>query len=287
MSPETRKVRPAAVAGAFYPAEAGDLRRELDRCFVDDRGPGEPPPRKRGPERRLRAAIVPHAGYTYSGPIAAHVFFALASDRPPATVLILGVNHRGRGAPAALSAREWETPLGPVPTDPDLLHALDRPPLCVDETAHAPEHSIEVELPFVQYTHPHPRFVALSVSFGRFEFLEEVAEVVRGAIRGRDVLLLASTDLSHYLPAAEAARQDRMCLDPILARNAEGLYDTVVRQEISMCGIAPTTTLLAALEGESLSARLLKYGHSGEAEPMRDVVGYASVALESADPLEG
>jgi MEMO1 family protein len=228
---------------------------------------------------------VPHAGYRYSGPIAAHAYAAISTERPPSTVLVLGVNHTARGAPAALSARGWLTPLGRVPVDRELVHALDHRPIEVDETAHAREHSIEVELPFLQYVLPFPRFAAVSVSMGPVGFLADVAAVVRKALQGRDVLVVASTDFSHYVPAETARKLDRLAIDQILRRDPHGLYSTVMEHGISMCGIAPTTVLLFATQDEPLTARLLRWGHSGEAEPMNDVVGYAAIALDSAVPL--
>lgn len=277
--------RPPAVAGQFYEGDGADLARQIERCFQSRRGPGQLPARHRSAERRIRAAIVPHAGYAYSGPIAARAFYELASDRSPGTVLILGVDHHGAGRPFATSDRDWETPLGPVPSDHGLVRALARPPVEIDERAHLPEHSIEVELPFLQYVEPTPRFAPLLVRFGPFDSLERVARVVREAIAGRDVLLIASTDFSHYVPPETARRLDRLAIDQILARDGRGLYRTVVEHDISMCGIAPTTVLLEALAGEELTARLLAWGHSGEDEPMREVVGYASILLESPRPL--
>jgi AmmeMemoRadiSam system protein B len=283
---ERREPRAPVVAGAFYPRDATALHAELQRCFRDPRGPGRLPDPQRRPERRIRALVAPHAGYAYSGPIAALAFGAIAEERPPTSVLVLGVNHHGLGAPAALSSVEWETPLGPVPSDPDLARALAHGPIERDERAHAQEHSIEVELPFLQYVLPHPRVVELSVSFGTLGFLAEVGAVVGRAVAGRDVLLVASTDFSHYLPAEEARRLDRLAIEAILDRSAEALYRTVVENDISMCGIAPTTVLLAALEAEPLGARLLRWGHSGEAERMDRVVGYAALTLESESALE-
>jgi len=277
--------RRPAVAGQFYPADGAALTQLIEESFVDPRGPGHLPVRHRSVDRKIRAAVVPHAGYVFSGPIAAHAFAALAGERPPATVLLLGVNHTGRGAPAALSRRDWITPLGRVPVDRELVHALDHRPIEVDEAAHTHEHSIEVELPYLQYVLPFPRFAALTVSMGPVGFLADVAAVVARAVQGRDVLLVASTDFSHYVPAETARRLDHKALDQILHRNPNGLYDTVVDQNISMCGIAPTTVLLFATQEEPLEARLLRWGHSGEAEPMNEVVGYASVLLESKLPL--
>jgi MEMO1 family protein len=277
--------RRPAVAGQFYPADGAALTRTVEDSFLDSRGPGHLPVRHRSTDRRIRALVVPHAGYRYSGPIAAHAYGAVSAERPAATVLILGVNHTARGAPAALSARDWVTPLGRVPVDRDLVRSLDHRPIEIDETAHAREHSIEVELPFLQYVLPFPRFAAVSLSMGPVGFLADVAAVVRKALEGRDVLVVASTDFSHYVPAETAQQLDRLALNQILTRDPNGLYATVLENEISMCGIAPTTALLFATQDEPLTARLLRWGHSGESEPMNDVVGYASLVLESAVPL--
>ncbi len=282
--------RVPAVAGQFYAADGAELARQVEACFLDRRGPGELPLRHRSPGRSLRAAVVPHAGYPYSGPIAAHAYARIATEAVPGTVLVLGVDHYGLGTGPALSDRNWETPLGPTAVDHELVRALTRAPITVQEAAHAREHSIEVQLPFLEYALPRPRFVALQVPFAPYDELVRAAEAVRRAIEGRDVLLLASTDLSHYVPVATADRLDHLAIEAILARDARRLYDTVLAEDISMCGIAPTTVLLAALAEESLSARLLRWGHSGEDQPMREVVGYASIALETgvagASPLK-
>jgi hypothetical protein len=279
----TTGLRPPAVAGQFYAADGKELALQIEECFRDRRGPGELPPPHRSAHRSLEAAVVPHAGYPYSGPIAAHVYARIAAEKAPGTVLLLGVDHHGMSRGAALSDQSWLTPLGPTEVDHDLVRALRHGPIEVDEAAHAQEHSIEVQLPFLEYVLPKPRFVALEVAFGPFTFLEEVARVVRDAVRDRDVLLVASTDFSHYVPVRTADRLDHLAIGAILERDPRKLYDTVVENDISMCGIAPTTVLLAATRDRPLSARLLRWGHSGESTPMRDVVGYAALALERTE----
>ncbi len=273
-------VRQPAVQGQFYAGDAAALRREVDACFTDPRGPGSLPKEPRHGPRSIVAAIVPHAGFPYSGPIAAHAYAAIARQPAPSSVVILGVDHHGVGGLASLSARPWRTPLGDVPIDRELLRALDRPPLAVDEAAHVLEHSIEVQLPFLQRVLPGVAFVPIQVHYASFEALSRVADVVREAIEGRDTLLLASTDFTHYEPAAVAEALDRKALAPILRMDARGLYDVVAREGLSMCGIAPTTVLLAALRDRNLSVRLLRWGHSGEAAPMDEVVGYAALTVE-------
>ena len=276
--------RPPAVAGQFYPSDGRELARQIEACFTDPRGPGKLPPHRRSSRRKVVAAVVPHAGYIYSGAIAAHVYARVAAERPPRSVLVLGVDHHGAGRGAALSSRAWLTPLGPTAIDAELVRALTRGPVEVDEAAQAREHSIEVQLPFLEYVLPKPKFVPLQVRFGPYRFLQQVAEVVREATADGDVLLLASTDFSHYVPAEEARRYDRMAIDAILARDPARLYDVVERERISMCGIAPTTVLLSALAGRPLVPTLLRWGHSGEVEPMTEVVGYAALVLEEPDP---
>jgi MEMO1 family protein len=276
--------RPPAVAGQFYPADGKELAALVEGCFTDPRGPGALPSRRRSAERHVVAAVVPHAGLVYSGAIAAHAYSRVAAERPARTTLVLGVDHQGVGRGASLSARPWLTPLGPTPVDEEMVRRLARPPIEVDEPAHEEEHSIEVQLPFLEYVLPRPLFTALGVGFGPYAYLAEVAEVVRRAVEGRDVLLLASSDFSHYVSPAEAQRQDRKAIDAILALDARRLYDVVVRDRISMCGIAPTTVLLAALAGRPLRATLLRWGHSGEVAPMPNVVGYAAIVLEDAAP---
>jgi len=272
--------RSPVVAGTFYPGGARELREQLDACFLDPRGPGRLPGPARRSARSVRAAIVPHAGYLFSGPIAARSYAEIADDPAPSSVLVLGVDHHGGGGPA-LSDIAWSTPLGDVEVDHRLVERLARPPVRVHEHAHDREHSIEVQLPFLQRILPGARFVALQVEFGPFEHLEEIGHVVREAVRGRDVVLLASTDFSHYVPAEEAERKDRHAIAPILARDPRRLYDVVVGEEISMCGIAPTTVMLCALEEERLEAELVRWGHSGEAAPMDEVVGYAAMVLRT------
>jgi MEMO1 family protein len=276
-------LRSPAVAGQFYESDGQRLAKRIERCFLDPRGPGHLPPHHRSRPRRLRAAIVPHAGYVYSGPIAAHVYAAIAAEEPPTTVLILGVDHQGGPDRAATSHVDWLTPLGPVEIDNDVVGQLAKPPIAINEEAQSLEYSIEVQLPFLQYVLPHPRFVPLMVRFGSYDSLHEIAMAVRAVVVARpDILLLASTDFSHFVPAPEADRLDHLAIAEILRSDPKRLYSTVARHDISMCGIAPTTVLLDALQGEALTPSLLRWGHSGETSPMPEVVGYAAITLTQA-----
>lgn len=229
------------------------------------------------------AGVVPHAGYGYSGPVAAHFFRQLARAPAPATVLVLGVDHHGASGMPTVTDQDWKTPLGEVSTDLALLRKLCDGPVDLDPLAQRQEHSIEVEVPFLQtvYEGEPFRFVGLQVPFTDFSLLENLGRHVRRCVLGRDVLLLASTDFSHYLPRKLAREKDDRALEPLLALKAKALYDRVVREDISMCGIAPTVTLLAALEGSSVVSELLARGDSADAEPMDQVVGYASISIRA------
>jgi MEMO1 family protein len=282
MSPLPRR---PVVAGHFYAGDGAALAHQIEACFLSERGPGELPPRQRSGERRIRAVVVPHAAYEFSGAIAALAYHAVAAERAPESVLVLGADHQGFAGAPALSGVPWQTPLGPTPIAEELLAALRHPPLEVDEAAHSAEHSIEVQLPFLEYVLPHPRFVPLEVPFVGLAALERTAAVVRAAIHGRDTLVVASTDFSHYVPARVAEELDRHAIDAILARDGRRLFETVTAEGITMCGLAPAVVLLAALAGEPLGARLLRWGHSGEVGRMRDVVGYASLVLEASTAL--
>jgi AmmeMemoRadiSam system protein B len=214
--------------------------------------------------------------------MAARAYDAAAGETPPRELLVLGVDHHGAGEPFALSTLPWRTPLGVVPVAEELLERLDLDPICRDDSAHTQEHSIEVQLPFLQVVLPGVPMAALSIRFGPFSRLRETARRIAAAVEGRDVLLIASTDFSHYVAPGTARRLDSLAIAQIVAREAEGLYRTVLQHEISMCGVAPTTVLLEALREEPLTVRSLGWSHSGEVEPMAQVVGYSSAVLEAA-----
>jgi hypothetical protein len=231
--------------------------------------------------------MAPHAGYVYSGPCAAHLFSCV--DKSASLAIVVGVNHRARGARAALSPAEfWETPLGRVPIDREagkvLLGEVDF--LTADERAHREEHSIEVQLPLLQTVLEQFSFLPISLAHVSEAECRRLGEALarlylaRTAAGGK-VLLVASSDLNHYLSPAETERLDGLALERIIALDPHGLLDTVAENRITMCGAAPTAVaLFAAAALGANKPRLLKHCHSGEAKPMREVVGYASVAIE-------
>jgi AmmeMemoRadiSam system protein B len=278
------RIRPTAVAGSFYPAEAEELSRLLDECF--DSSPSGPQGRKTA-SPTLIGALVPHAGYVYSGPCAAHLYACL--DNSIKRVILLGVNHHARGHRAALSPADfWQTPLGWVKVDQELNHRLQVKArfLKQDEAAHTEEHSIEVQLPFLQRVLGEFSLAPLCLAHISVEECAEIGAAIADIVRedthlGTRTVVLASSDLSHYLSPKETAELDGMALAEVLALNPRALIDVAERQNITMCGLLPTAVLLFAANGLGVKqASLLKHCHSGDAAPMRKVVGYASVAFE-------
>lgn len=266
--------RKAAVSGQFYPADPGELRALIEQCL----GAG-----KKAKRSKALGVVAPHAGYIYSGHVAGA---ALAQVEIPATVLILGVNHRGVGAPYSIQAEgSWETPLGEVPIDTGLASALQKesPLLVADPAAQQFEHSLEVEVPFVQVLNPGVRIVPICIGGMAKEELQSLGESVAAALQNwkEPVLIVASTDFSHYIAAAQAKVQDRFALEAIESLDGARLLDEVWRREISMCGFAPTASALFALKKlGATQARLIRYATSGDVTGEYDsVVAYASFII--------
>ncbi len=278
------RIRPPAVAGSFYPAEPEELKKILHDCFnsspLGPRG-------ARAPSPSLLGGMVPHAGFIYSGPCAAHFYSCLEGDA--ASVLLLGVNHHARGARAALSVVDfWETPMGRVGVDRNMGELLrgEVDFLENDERPHLHEHSIEVQLPFLQTVLKAFTFFPLCLSHLSDEECRRLGNAIARLYEsqrnsGKKTLVIASSDLSHYLSPKQTERLDRLALEKILALDPAGLLKTVEEEEISMCGVIPTAVFLFAARAlGARGARLLKHCHSGDVIPMREVVGYASVAVE-------
>ena len=264
--------RAPAVAGRFYPARPAELRRELENYLQPVT-----------PREKAIGCVVPHAGIMYSGHVAGAVYSRL---EPAPTYIILCPNHTGYGSPLAiLSEGEWETPFGDVPIEAGLASELKKayPRLEEDADAHRFEHSLEVQLPFLQFLQADFRFVPIALGVGRYEPLEElgraIAEVIRSA-RKRP-LIIASSDLNHYESDSVNRRKDHLAIDRILALDPRGLYDTVHREDISMCGFGPTVAMLTAARALGASqAELVRYANSGDITGDRSqVVGYAGILI--------
>lgn len=265
--------RKPAVAGYFYPGREDALNSVLDKLVDSER-----------PKKKAIGVIVPHAGFEYSGPVAGAVF---SSVQLPKIFVILGPNHRQvRSRIAIVKEGAWQTPLGEVPIDSGLANALAARSDLINEDidAHEHEHSLEVQLPFIQYFRKDFSIVPISISYQTsFEELEELGHIISEAIqsRGETVLIVASTDMSHYVSQREAEAKDRLAIEEIKRLNAQGLYDVVSREHISMCGYQPTTsTIVASRDLGAAQAELVKYQTSGEVtRNFNEVVGYAGFRI--------
>jgi hypothetical protein len=266
--------RTPAVAGQFYPANQDALA-----AMVAELMPELPPAQKKAG----LAVIVPHAGYIYSGKVAGQTF---ARVEIPEDVIILGPNHHGRGAPLALMRDgAWEMPMGRVAMNPVLAELILEwaPAVVADEEAHRFEHSLEVQVPFLQARQPALKIAPLVVSRLSFPECQATGQGLARAIKefGRPVLLVASTDMTHYESRRSATVKDQLALARITALDPQGLYETVVGRGITMCGIMPTTIVLAAaLVAGAAKAELIRYSDSGETSgDLEQVVGYAGLIV--------
>ena len=271
-------IRPPAVAGRFYPADAQELQSEV-RTFTQSSEPTAVQPVK----VRALGCIVPHAGYVYSGAVAGAVYRSLEL---PSRYVILCPNHTGRGEPLAIMSQgSWQTPLGMVAIDTELAEALKTrfPLLAEDEVAHRFEHALEVQLPFLQVLHPEFRFVPIAVGTGQFEVLSALGISLAAAIRELSdaVLVVTSSDMNHYESDSITRVKDRRAIDQILALKPRGLYEVIREAKISMCGYGPAVAMLTAtLKLGATKAELIRYATSGDVSGDRQmVVGYAGIAI--------
>ena len=279
------KLRRAQVAGSFYSGTKAALTSEIQECFTHRLGPGRLPILAKVGERRLVGLVCPHAGYTYSGPVAARSYFELASDGKPSAIVIIGPNHTGEGSGVSMMPEGvWETPLGKVEVDARVADAISGESgiIDLDERAHLYEHSIEVQLPFLQYVLQTTfEFVPICMMMQDQETSTEVGRAVGRALEGKDALVIASSDMTHYESAEAAKRKDRLAIDAILALDDARLQETVESHRITMCGHGPVASAIAASKIlGAKGARLLGYSTSGDITgDHSSVVGYLSVAV--------
>ncbi|MFQ5719454.1 MAG: AmmeMemoRadiSam system protein B [Acidobacteriota bacterium] len=266
--------RSPAVAGSFYPAEPESLRQTVEECLSG--APGGAP----GPALAL---LVPHAGYVYSGRTAGRTYSSSAiADR----VLMLGPNHTGRGRPAAIwPGGTWRTPLGSVPVDERAVRRLleGTELLKADIAAHRQEHSLEVQVPFLQHLNADVEIVPVCLADVGVAALVELGGKIAGALDDLPgtTLIVISSDMTHYAPREVARRQDRLALDRIESLDAPGLYEVVRSARISMCGVVPAVVgITAAVRLGASTARLIDYTCSGDVTgDDADVVSYAGLSI--------
>jgi AmmeMemoRadiSam system protein B len=274
------KVRRPAVSGMFYAGTARDLKEQIEWCYKHELGPGAIPRVNSEGRREIAAIVVPHAGYYYSGPVAAHAYKDLADDGIFDTAVILGPNHTGYGYPVSLWAGDdWSTPLGEVEIDKKLAQRLLGGVIRADETAHIHEHSIEVQLPWLQYIYKQLRIVPITMMAQDLE----TARAVGAAISQADdnSVIIASSDFSHYEPQSVAVEKDSSVIEAIVALDEEELYKRCERLNCTMCGYGPVAAaIVAAKEMKARKASLLKYATSGDTSgDFSRVVGYGSIVI--------
>lgn len=274
-------IREPFVAGTFYAGSRQALERQVDECFLHPEGPGVCPAKTPG---RTVAMVLPHAGLMYSGPVAAHGYAQLKQEAPYEAAVLLGPDHRARGNGFSLYAEgAFRTPLGDVPIAEELAQIIGSlPGVHIDPGAHEHEHSLEVHLPFLQTIYdPPPAIVPLIFYPQKKQDCVTLGEGLAGALAGRNVLVIASSDCSHYVPMHEARHRDLKALDYVLRLNEDGFHDHITLGDVGFCGYGPITAAIAYAKRRGASeATLMKYLTSGEmGGGTREVVGYAAVRL--------
>jgi len=280
------KVRKPAVANGFYAGTKAELSEQIRECFTGPLGPGSvPKPVEDGP-RKILGIVSPHAGYIYSGPVAAHGYSRLASDGLPGTFIIIGPNHTGYGSGVSIMTEgSWETPLGQLPIDSTLAKKIQKAASIIDinEEAHAFEHSIEVQLPFIQFLYGNrAKFVPICMMMQDLQTSREIAKAIVEQSKEGDIFIVASSDFTHYEPHEIANRKDKTAIDAITRLDDVALNELGETSKVTMCGYGPITVLMAAgkLLG-GVKAELLTHKTSGDATGDKSaVVGYTSLVLQ-------
>jgi AmmeMemoRadiSam system protein B len=287
-------MRRPAVAGQFYPARKKDLVEIVETSYVDVLGPGKSPPKKVGKSSgKIKGMVVPHAGLVFSGPCAAHTYLALAKNGFPETLIIIGPNHSGIGSSVALTTEDWEMPFGSVKIDKALAKKMTKGVVRNDPMSHSYEHSVEVQLPFLQRLRKDMKFVPIVMGQQDYSTSKELGNIMAEAIKGKDVLVIAASDFSHVgmnfsipipkgMDAGQYAKQlDEMAIEKILEMDPKGLIKTVKENRITMCGYGTVAaTIIAAKSMGAKKARLLKYYSSHDVMPGYSAVGYGAIVFE-------
>jgi AmmeMemoRadiSam system protein B len=274
------------VAGAFYEGNAEALKTQIKECFLHKFGPRKIPKVNETGSRRIIGLICPHAGYEYSGPVAANAYYELALDGKPDTVVILGPNHRGYGSPlAAANEGFWRTPLGEVEIDGETANKIvhESRIVDIDDFAHLEEHSIEVQLPFLQYLYGSEfKFVPICFQMQDLSSAVEVGKALVEVLANKNAVVIASSDMTHYEPQGNAAAKDMAALKAVEAMDEKRFYAIIEKQNVTACGYGPIAALITAAKGlGAKEAKLLCYKTSGDTTgDYSSVVGYAAVSFK-------
>jgi hypothetical protein len=283
-------VRNPAVAGMFYPSEPNELIELIEYCYLHKLGP-KSLPTTNGKYKHAVGYVCPHAGYIYSGPVAAHSYYSLSKKvSGNITVIIIGPNHTGLGSGISTMKGIWRTPLGDMTTDDEFIDLLwkECDIMDLDETAHIREHSIEVQLPFLQHIRllsgVNFKIVPICMMMQDYESSMEVGYFISKIIKklDRNAIIIASSDFTHYEPQEVASKKDALVIKDILNLNEKELYADVVNYNITMCGYGPViATIKAMKELGAKNSKLLSYSTSGDITgDYSSVVGYGSLIIE-------
>jgi AmmeMemoRadiSam system protein B len=276
-------VRYPSHAGTFYADSDKALRKQIEDCFLHRFGPGKLPKLKEN-DRQLISIISPHAGYIFSGPVAANGYYYAASDGKPNSIIILGPNHTGYGSGISIVTDQiWRLPFGDIEVDTKLAKEIQDSSsyIDIDDQAHRFEHSVEVQLPFLQYIFGTFKFVPICMMMQDLKVCRDLGDAIAKATYDKNVLIIASTDLSHYEPQEIAVKKDQLLIDTMLNLDEEALQTVVELKNISMCGYGPATVaMIVAKKLGATKAKLLSYHTSGDIiNNGRSVVGYASLSI--------
>ena len=280
--------RRTAVAGQFYPGNPEQLRDKLMSCYHHPLGPGSLPETAGGPVQGVVGFVVPHAGYDYSGPVAAHVFHRVGRLGRPDVAVLMGPNHHGLGRALALSPwLWWGTPLGDLSVDSALGESLKArvAGLEPDVKPHQKEHSVEVQPPFLLHIYGTSLpILPIAMADHSLATARVLGEALAQALEGTSAVVLASSDLNHYRPEQEIRQEDGYALEALRAMDEEGLARVAHERNLNMCGLGPMLATMVACRSLGVtSAPLLAYWTSGDTcGDRRRVVGYAAVEMSAA-----
>lgn len=275
------QVRTPAVAGMFYPSEKNKLTKLIEDCFLHKFGPGKKPPKKL--ESKIFGVICPHAGFVYSGPIACNSLYSISSESPE-LFIIIGPNHWGIGrSVATMKDCEWQTPLGNVQVDSESAEEISQLSKTIepDYFSHTREHSIEVQIPILQNIFSNFKILPISLINQSKEVAKDVGLAIAKIARKKNVMIIGSSDFTHYEPNEFAHEQDMALIEPILEMDVDKFYDVLQKRKVSACGYgAIASTIIACKDLGAIKGELLKYATSGDVTgDMSSVVGYGSIVF--------
>jgi len=275
------QIRTPAVAGMFYPSEKKELKKSIRECFLHKFGPGKIPPSSI--KKKIFGVICPHAGYMYSGPIACHSFYAISSDAPE-LFIIIGPNHWGIGSSVAtMKDCKWNTPLGDVEVDSEAAEEISHISeiIDIDYFSHTREHSLEVQIPIIQEMYSDFKILPISMINQNKDVAKDIGLAIVKIAEKKKVMIIGSSDFTHYEQNEFAHEQDMALIEPILNLDVKKFYDVLEDRNVSACGYgAIATTMIACKELGATKGELLKYATSGDITgDTSSVVGYGSIVF--------